>query len=306
MKKMSFLKYTASILGVCLATTLSSCSCDDDYKPGSPTTEGAVCAYFDKDNTSAFVLTPEDESIQLIISRSDTTLAATVPIKVVSEDTTAIKVPESVSFAAGEKTQTLTIETKGLTTKKQYNFKLAIDESAANHYIEQEGTTIFQGSVIVSQWTKLKEDILFYYNQHSELPSTNSDLYQLEGVNQFYLTNFMGSGVSLYFSISGTDINLNDPSTWTGEIIPVEGKGAAIYDQNTYKLNYVWLGLDDNGEDIFNWNVDGLDIEYFDWYGGYNYSTYSWIDYSQNYIYLNGYISSTKLTGYVTVYGIWE
>lgn len=306
MKKISFLKHTAGILGVCLALALAACGSDDNYTPGQPTAQGAVGAYFDKDNTSSYVLSPDDESIELTVSRADTTRAVTVPIRVVSEDTTAIKVPDSVSFAAGEKTQTLTIETKGLAIKKRYNLKLAIDESAANHYVEQEGTTIFQASIIVSQWTKVKENIQFYYYQHNELPTNQSDLYQLEGVNQFYLSNFMGSGTSMYFSISNSYINLDDPDTWTGEIVPVHGKGVAVYDCQTYKLNYVWLGNDADGNDIFNWTVDGLDIDYFDWYGGYNYAAYSWIDCSQNYIYLNGYIGCSKLTGYVSVYGVWE
>lgn len=311
MKKFSFLRYAAGIMVTCLAFTLSACGDDDDYTPGKPTAEGAVGAYFDSSNTSAFVLTAKDKSIELTISRKDTASAVTIPIQVVSEDTTAIQVPESVSFAKGDSTQTLTIGVKGLTPKKLYNFKLAIDESAADHYSIQDGTTIFRGSVIVSQWKKVKENMTFYYYNNSKLPENTSEMYNLEGVNQFYITNFMGSGTSMYFSIDDSyaenvTFNAEDESTWVGEIIPVNGKGVATFDYSTYKLHYVWLGADANGNDIYNWSIGDTDINYYDWYGGYNYYTYSWIDCSQNYIYLYGYISSNKYEGYAQVYGVWN
>lgn len=41
------------------------------------------------------------------------------------------------------------------------------------------------------------------------------------------------------------------------------------------------------------------------WYGGYSYSTYSYIDFTQKYIYLNGYIDSSVEQQSVNVYGVW-
>lgn len=311
MKKNSLIRYAAGILSVCLAFTLSSCSSDDDYTPGAPTAEGAIGAYFDSSNSTSFVLTPEEESIQLTVSRKNADDAAVVPINIVSEDTTAIQVPESIEFAAGDSTQTLTIGVKGLNTKKTYNFKLAIGESAADHYAIQDGTTIYSGSVIVSQWKQIKDSMRFYFYGNDNLPEAKSEMWQLDGVNQFYITNFMGTGVSMYFSIDDTHaedvtFNADDESTWVGEIIPVNGKGAATFDYSTYKMHYVWLGVDSNGSDIYNWRIGDTSIDYFDWYGSYDYYTYSWIDCSQNYIYLYGYISSNKYTGYAQVYGVWK
>ncbi len=308
MKKFSFLRYTAGILSVCLAFTLASCGDDNDndYTPGAPTAEGAVGAYFDSSNSKSFILEPEDESVEVSVSRKDTTGAAVVPITLVSCDTAAITVPDKVEFQAGEKTKTLTISTKNLNHKKEYGFKLAIGESAADHYAIQDGATTYSSTVVVSQWEKVKEGLKFYYKGNDRMPVTYSDLYQLDGVNQFYLTNFMGSGVSMYFSISSKTLKVDNPETWAGELVPVNGKGAAVYDYGYYKMNYVWLGSDDNGADIFNWSVDGVNINYFDWYGGYDYAADSYINYSQNYIYLNGYVSSDVTENYVEVYGSWE
>ncbi len=308
MKKFSFPRYAAGMLSVCLAFNLASCSDDDDYSAGKPTQAGAVGAYFDSSNTTSFVLTPEDETIGLTVSRTKTDTACVVPISMVSGDVEAIQVPESLSFAAGDSVQTLTIGINGLTKKKTYNFKLAIGESAADHYsATQNGTTVYSGSVIVSQWKQLKDNVKFYYYMNDKLPENTSELWQLDGVNNFYFTNFMGSGESMYFSISGgSGMNLDDMKTLTGEIVPFNGKGAATFDYSTYKMHYVWLGLDENGYDIYNWSVGDTNISSFGWYGGYDYAADSWIDCSQNYVYLKGYINSAKVTGYVDVYGVWN
>lgn len=313
MKNFSFLRYTAGILGVCLALTLTSCSDDDNYTPGAPTAEGSVGAYFDNSNSCNFILTPEDESIEISISRNDTVNAVVVPITLVSEDTTAIKVPKSISFEAGEKTQTLTIETKNLTKKKQYGFKLAIGESAADHYAIQDGGTTFSGTVVVSQWKKVKENVNFYYYGKDKLPSTYSDMYQLDGVNQFYFTDFLGTGVSMQFSIDDTHSTAGkfDPdneSTWQGEIVPVTGQGVASFDYSTYKMHYPWHSAED-GSDVYNWSVGNVTFNYLFWYGGYSYYPYSWIDCTQNYIYLYAYVDATvdskAISDYATIYGVW-
>lgn len=69
---------------------------------------------------------------------------------------------------------------------------------------------MLQSSVLVSQWTKVLENVQFYYAGFTDLPVTYSNIYQLEGVNQFYITNMLGSGADLYFKIDGT-FNADNP-----------------------------------------------------------------------------------------------
>ncbi len=242
MKKLSFLQYTAGILSVCLAFALASCGDDDNYTPGEPTAEGAVGAYFDSSNKTSFTLTPEDESIELTVSRNDTKSAAVVPITATGEAAEVMQVPESLSFAAGEETQTLVIGVKDIEAKKFYSLTLAIGESQADHYAVQNGATSFSCSVSKSQWIKLKENIRFYYySPYQALPDCYSELWQLEGMNKFYFTNFLGSAANMYFTLSGSGIDFNDESTLTGEIVPSYGEGAVTYDypDSYYKENYV-------------------------------------------------------------------
>ena len=59
------------------------------------------------------------------------------------------------------------------------------------------------------------------------------------------------------------------------------------------------------GDYLWNWTVGDVNINSFMWYGGYGYSTYSYIDFTQKYIYLNGYINSSVEQQSVNVYGVW-
>lgn len=299
--------FTLGTLAVSLAATLSSCSSDDSYSPGEPTQAGAEGAYFSSANGSEFILEPEDSTFQVIVSRKDSTKEADVALHVVYADTTAIQLPEYAHFAAGQKNDTVTVVARNLAQKQKYNFRFAIDEKDADHYSVQDGTTVFDAYVIVSKWVKLKSNVEFYYYRHNELPTTYSDIYMLEGVNKFYITDFMGSGSDFYFTLTpdGATFNANKIEELAGEMVPIDGMGAYAFDYSTYKLNYVYLGQDANGQDVYNWSVGDCNINYLDWYGGYSYGYYSWIDFTQKYIYLYGYISSNKFSGLVTIYGTW-
>ncbi len=312
MKKFSFPAYMTGIFGLCLTFALSSCSDSNGYGPGALTPDGVVGAYFTSDNSTEFILTPQVENIQLTISRKDASQAAVVPITVVSKDTAAIQIPESVAFAAGDSVQVLNIGIKGLNEKKEYGFKLAIGESAADHYTQQNGTTMFKGSVIVSQWKKLKDKVTFgfYLNDKKtdKLPETESEFWQLDGINRFYFTDFLGSGTKMTFSIKSSDFNPDVDSTWVGEIVPSQSEGVVTYDYTTYKMHYVTLGFDNAGDYVYNWSVGGVNVTSFGWYGGYDYNTSSWFNYNDTIkkVDLSGYIDSDKYTGYARVYGNWK
>lgn len=261
--------------------------------------------YFAAGNAAEFILTPDQETVNVKVCRKVAAEAASVPVKVEYTDTTAIQVPATVEFAQGEKEATLTISVKGLTPKKKFGFKIDVDEAYADPYTKQDGSTVLQSAVLVSQWTKVLENVQFYYAGFTDLPVTYSDIYQLEGVNQFYITNMLGSGADLYFKINGT-FNADNLADCSGELVSEEGKGAAIYDHQTYKENYIVAGVDSStGDYLWNWTVGDVNINSFMWYGGYGYSTYSYIDFTKKYIYLNGYINSSVEQQSVNVYGVW-
>lgn len=305
MKNIKFFRYLGLAVSAGLLLGFSSCSDDDDYAPGNPAPDNCMGVYFDAGNAAEFILTPDQETVDVKVCRKEAAEAASVPVKVEYTDTTAIQVPATVEFAQGEKEATLTISVKGLTPKKKFGFKIDVDEAYADPYTKQDGSTVLQSTVLVSQWKKVLENVRFYYAGFTDLPVTYSDIYQLEGVNQFYITNMLGSGADLYFKINGT-FNADNLADCSGELVPVEGKGAAIYDYQTYKQNYIVAGVDSStGDYLWNWTVGDVNINSFMWYGGYDYSTYSYIDFTQKYIYLNGYIDSSVEQQSVNVYGVW-
>lgn len=296
--------YTSKIYAAIAATLLlgfASCSDSDDYEPGKPTAEGSVGAYFAADNTTDQVLTADNTSFTLTVSRQNTADAVTVPIVVEYADTSAIQIPSSVSFEAGQSTAEITVQCDGLTLKKQYGFGIAIGDEAADHYAVQDGTATFEGSVIISEWVKLHK-VKFYYSGTEGLPTTYSDLYQLDGVNKFYVTDFLGSGTDLYFTVDGTSFTLDDLATSSGELVPYSG--AETVDYSSYKENYLLTSASDG----YSWTASGVGYSYFMWYGGYDYNTYSWIDFhegSNGYIYMSAYVSTDVTSGYVNLYGVW-
>lgn len=303
------MKRLSAYLIAALALASASCSSNDSYSPGAAKAEGSVDAYFDAGNTFAYTLSPDDEKkLTLTLSRRDSVNEATVAINVVSCDTSAIVIPSTVTFAAGKAQTELTITCDGLQEKKEYGFTLTVDEANADHYTIQNGATRFEGSVIVSVWKKLK-NVKFYYSGTEGLPTTYSDLYQLEGVNKFYLTDFLGSGTSLYFTVGGSDFklpsseNANDTlPSGGGELIPDEG---CVYteDYTSYKLYTYYLGADQNGNDLWGWTTGGVTYEAFYWYGGSD--SYSYISFDDKYIYMSAYPSTNVVANYVSLYGVW-
>ncbi len=301
-----------TLLAFALTFTLSAltvaCSDSDSYSPGEATQSDAQGAFFASTNAAEYILEPEDSAFQIVVGRCDTTRSASVALHTVYADTTAIQLPDSAHFSAGQAYDTISVDARGLTPRTKYSFRFTVDEKDADHYAQQDGSTMMEAYVIVSQWKKIHQNAKFYYYGLSVLPTTYSDIYTLEGVNKFYISNFMGSGNDFYFTLTpdGAKFNADKIETLCGEMVPVEGMGAYAFDYSTYKLNYVVSGIDADGYYIYNWNVDDCSIDYLDWYGGYNYGPYSWIDFAQKYIYLYGYICSNKYTGFVQIYGQWN
>ena len=307
------MKHTAALMSASLLLGLASCG-DDDYEPGRPTAEGCECAYFDADNQTDFIFSADDqkETLVLSVSRRNTDGEADVPIRVVSADTAAIRIPASVHFPAGEATAELTVTFAGLYESRKYGFRIAIADEAADHYSVQGGVTYYQGSVTIATWKKVLENVRFYCSQYNTLGTYYSDVYQLDGVNRFYIQNFLESGIDLHFTVNGT-FNLATLEDCAGEIVPVAGQGTTVQDYGSYKLFYPATENED-GSYNYAWYNDALDIYfyYFCWYNG---ADFSYIDLNRKYILLDGYASAVyddgtdtwpgSVRAYATFYGQW-
>lgn len=142
MKNIKFFRYLGLAISAGLLLGFSSCSDDDDYAPGNPAPDNCMGVYFAAGNAAEFILTPDQETVNVKVCRKVAAEAASVPVKVEYTDTTAIQVPATVEFAQGEKEATLTISVKGLTPKKKFGFKIDVDEAYADPYTKQDGSTV--------------------------------------------------------------------------------------------------------------------------------------------------------------------
>lgn len=300
------MKRLLNILGICLAAVVVT-SCDDGvpcYEQGEMTIDNCMTVYFDSDNTSENIVSPDDKSVTLKVSRLNSADAASVPVEVISGDV-ALQFPATVDFAAGENTAEYKISLNGLQSKINYPFEIRIAEEYADHYTKVDGTTFFKGNVLQADWIKYQEGVKFYWT--SNFKKVTSDIEQLEGQNLYRIQNFMGSGHTIEYK-------LGDYSTsGIAEIIPVSG-----YLKANTSYQSCWYLYDEDSQRYISWTPEGSTkgISYLmilTEYYGYGLYTYYYNpdedqkkSYSGHYGYFYGYVYYSDGTqGYNSISYMW-
>lgn len=236
------LNYKSFIL--VLATLIAGgCSDKTEWTPG-PEVEQTMGVYFDALSSYDYVFTPGDDmSLSFNISRINSDEPATVPIKVLSAPQ-GVVIPENVAFNAGQETVKVVLDLTDLPIKTNDKIKLEIDP--AYSFIYSKGTSTLTLGVTYSDWELLADNVRVKYTNYSNVetyPSTTCQLRVLEGTDKMKFTNFMDSGVDLYFTLKQT--SLTYPT-----IVP-------------YK-NVQYIDADSNYLDVNDKNI--TDWENYDWY----------------------------------------
>ena len=89
MKNIKFFRYLGLAISAGLLLGFSSCSDDDDYAPGNPAPDNCMGVYFDAGNAAEFILTPDQETVDVKVCRKVAAEAASVPVKVEYTDSGA-------------------------------------------------------------------------------------------------------------------------------------------------------------------------------------------------------------------------
>ena len=118
-----------------LAFLVASCSENypersASYVPASDVTE----AFFPASNPSTVEVLPTDSFYTITVTRLDTTQAATVRFHETSDVYNMFSIPESVTFAAGQKDAELKISFLDLVDFQGYQYAIEMDESTTNPY----------------------------------------------------------------------------------------------------------------------------------------------------------------------------
>lgn len=271
MKLKRYLTYMA--FGLMATAFFSACDDEDNWQAGDPVDKNNIGAYFASSNVSSIVNTPEEftanPTFTLTVCREVTTGAVTVPIEVVNNPG-KMTVPSKVEFADGEAEATITIDYSGIPQKESCVLTLKLDDKMTNPYKVQDGLGSYSGSVLVSEWIKVGDQVPFTFRNYG-LDPIKHDIYHLDGVNLFRIDNFFNTGVNFRFSItSDTKFDNSSPSTWSGVIEP---------ESNFYMLTEwgCWYLLDDE-DNYAKGQTGSMEMWYlYFWYGsGYGYIAFNY------------------------------
>lgn len=239
-----------TMLGVVSLTLMTGCSDSDDWTPGPQDTETGVIAYFPLPDKLSYIFDingPKEEmSINVEISRQITDKAISFPITMIT-DAEGISTPETIDFAEGETSTTITIDCSGIPKGQPAKFTLALPSDQTDTY--GEGLTSMTFSVINSVWIQMADyaRYIYSYTDYSEMyPATYGDIYMLEGTNMFKLTDFFGSGLDVTFNCDSAKDTLFAPLTNAEFINDSDGGGWNLYNEaeQTYP---VWVPGDLSG-----------------------------------------------------------
>lgn len=260
------LKY---ILPILAALTLSACSDKDSWQPGPLDPAGSQMAFFAARDSYDLIIEPEMQGlVNVTISRGHTQEAVTLPIEV-TEAPEGVIVPASVSFAAGEKNQSLTINAEAMPMLTSGTLSLTIPTEYTSPY--GAGTpTLTLRLIRAGQWLELGDDMTLTFsrsvNGNRSLPDQH--ILWLEGTNKFTIKNFLDSGLDVNFDAvnpqnKGTVYDINFTSNMILEDDPrvIEDTG---FDATYSAGYYLWDdALNDWPED---WSIGGTTPLAYDFY----------------------------------------
>lgn len=284
----SFFRYTFLMIGAAALLTACDSYQDDNWSPGEKVADGVQGAFFSTDNASGFSVSDSSE-FSIIINRIDTAEAATVPITLVSRDTTAIEIPSAISFEAGQSTATLVCKAEGLTVDSLYSFTIAIDSTQVNPYAA--GSSTFTATVTNGElWRDVITDAYtyFYYNKKYTYDYRYATtIQQYLKTNEFYVENFLNSGSGFYFRIQNYDgsyeSTIEDINAIDGVFDPVDNEGVSVTEYSSYSM-WAFYAVFDDGTSDWSWQdaVNGITWTSFMGYGGSDYAnfygTYKYIE----------------------------
>lgn len=207
-----------------LGLAVTSCSDDDEYTPGQPSTATENVSFVDEEN---YVLKVEDSEFQFTLVRESTNGALTVPLEKIQVPD-FVSIPDQVTFADGEDEVTVTaIIGEDMEIFKSYFVVLKVPDTLAKFYDDETDYSNPRLNITI-----LKEDYepyavgvyqdpIFYQAAWEQVIEYSAlrDTYRMKGVfkdgtdwffhwnrkygedsQEFYWTDETGNAVTSFFS----------------------------------------------------------------------------------------------------------
>ena len=289
MKRLKYLLPAALIL-------LWACSNNEEWTPGPEVDKNSVVAYFQSDNSTSYIITPDefesDPAIKLYLKRIYTQEKVSVPIVVERNDGQA-RVPATAEFDAGSEIAELRVDISAFERFKTNQLTLRIGEGYSNPYAITDGIDHISCKILVSDWVKVASDVEFVFAD--QYASVRSDIYHLEGINRFRINRFLGSSLDIEFTIADAQYDNENPTTWEGEFYP---QNNCYWDE----YGYWWL-IDEAADDYASWTIGDKSVDYIEFYPG---SSYCNISFKEKKLLLTPYIYMGDETFTTKVTAQWE
>lgn len=151
---MNKIRYYYTTLAAVLTLGFSACTDEVEYHGASPVADDCPRISFTS-NDDAWEVAPADEkSLTLTLTRENTEGEVTVPINVLRNDENMFQIPESVTFAAGQNTTTLTITFPNVVLAEIYTYSVGLNSSDVDPY-SANTLASSTGTVQMIQWDLL-------------------------------------------------------------------------------------------------------------------------------------------------------
>lgn len=129
--------YKLVVLALATAAVFASCQKTTPYEPGKPAGNYDVC--FSGANGDQVVLDLSASSFDVLLERTNTSGALTIPVSFWVNTEGAASAPKEVSFADGQATATLTIALGDIDPFVNFQAELSIPEEYTQPYSEDAG-----------------------------------------------------------------------------------------------------------------------------------------------------------------------
>lgn len=135
------------------ALGLGSCTEECDYTPAQPVDANCIKASFVAEENGMFteVAPTEEKKLTFTLTRENDSKEATVALEVLQNEEEMFDIPETVSFAAGEKQKTFDITFPNVEIGMVYEYSIGLKEMDIDPYQETTTATL-TGQVQMVQW----------------------------------------------------------------------------------------------------------------------------------------------------------
>lgn len=203
MKLRHFISYVALAT---LAAGAIACSGDDEkWQPGPAVKEGCQQVRFSSENPSLALAS--SNGLELIVKRSTTEGALTVPVRIISA-TEGMTIPSQVVFNDGDEVATLSISVpESASSGDNFDYALALEGEEVDPYADVDGSIYFRGRI---SFATLRHAQMYADGFTNLLGWWPEEVYDL-GTGDYVIENFCGSGYGVRISVDASNYAVVTP-----------------------------------------------------------------------------------------------